>query len=185
MLLVLVLQSTVTTNRVVCAMSVQDNASTEAPSVPTWTTYLPPGIREAVQQSKYRWCARESAMWGVATGTAMSLHRLRMRPSAVTTAINAGFLTFFVVYSGSYYFGVKRRDHQEKMIEMMMRLNSFQTVEEMPEQVPLDENHPFVAPVDEQGAGSKQYVANLPERKQWQAPLPTQDASDLFQREEK
>lgn len=40
-----------------------------------WTTYLPEsfGIRETIRQSNYRWCARESGMWGIATGAAMSL----------------------------------------------------------------------------------------------------------------
>jgi hypothetical protein len=38
-----------------------------------WTQYLPEafGFREAVRADKYRWCAREGAMWGIATGTAM------------------------------------------------------------------------------------------------------------------
>lgn len=83
----------------------------------TWTEYLPQafGIRQAVQESKYRWCARESAMWGIATGTAMSLHRLRMK-SLTSTAIHAGFFSFFTVYVGSYFFCVKRRDHRERMV---------------------------------------------------------------------
>jgi len=40
-----------------------------------WTRYLPEafGIQEAVRQSSYRWCVREGGMWGIATGTAMSL----------------------------------------------------------------------------------------------------------------
>ena len=40
-----------------------------------WTRYLPKvfGIQEAVRQSSYRWCVREGGMWGIATGTAMSL----------------------------------------------------------------------------------------------------------------
>jgi len=40
-----------------------------------WTQYLPEsyGIRETIRGSNYRWCARESGMWGIATGTAMSL----------------------------------------------------------------------------------------------------------------
>ena len=38
-----------------------------------WTQYLPEafGFRDAVRANKYRWCAREGAMWGIATGTAM------------------------------------------------------------------------------------------------------------------
>lgn len=154
----------------------------------TWTNYLPEayGIRQSVQQSKYRWCTRESAMWGIATGTAMTLHRLRMQ-SVTQVAVNVGFLSFFTVYFGSYYFCVKRRDHQEKMIELMMKLNSFEHALNMPETVPVDEQHPFVAPAanDETKDGvvpTRQYVAHLPERKEWQPQLPVQqDASSVFQ----
>ena len=90
-----------------------------------WTRHLPEafGIRAAVQQSKYRWCVREAALWGIATGTTVSLHRLRMN-SSVFFSINAGFLSCWVVYAGSYYFCFKRRDYQEKMIETMMKLNT-------------------------------------------------------------
>lgn len=155
--------------------STSDNTATNEPQ---WIQHLPEafGIRQAVQQSKYRWCVRESAMWGIATGTAMSLHRLRMRSP---WAINAGFLSFFGVYVGSYYFCVKRRDYKEQVIEMMMKLNSFQTAADMPEPVPVDENHPFVSPEGDL-PGERQYVANLPERKEWQKPLPTQDAASIF-----
>lgn len=40
-----------------------------------WTEYLPEafGIRDSIRASNYRWCARESGMWGIATGTGMSL----------------------------------------------------------------------------------------------------------------
>lgn len=103
-----------------------DTSSTPSPSIPEpvddtakWIQYLPEsfGIREAVRQSKYRWCARESALWGLATGSAMSLHRLRMR-STIMTSMNFGFASFFLVYVGSYYFCVKRRDHTEKMVRI-------------------------------------------------------------------
>lgn len=41
-----------------------------------WTHYLPEtfGIRDTVRQSNYRWCFRESYMWGIATGTTMSMY---------------------------------------------------------------------------------------------------------------
>jgi hypothetical protein len=164
-----------------------ENASTTATSAPTWTNHLPEafGIRQATQQSKYRWCFRESGMWGVASATAMALHRFRMGSSA-RIATHAGFATLFLVYSGSYYFCCKRRDHQEKMIETMMRLNEFQHAEYLPETIPVDEKHPFALPISkEQGDANnlqkpKQYVAHLPERKEWQSPLPTQDATQLF-----
>ena len=120
-------------------------------------------------------------MWGIATGTTMALHRLRMA-SPTSVAIHAGFATTLIVYTGSYYFCTKRRDYQEHMIELMMKLNSFDTAANMPEERPLDASHPFVEPAGAaQGAiPQRQYVANLPERKEWQSPLPTQDAEQVF-----
>lgn len=40
-----------------------------------WTRFLPEafGIRETIEASPLRWCVREAALWGVATGTAMGL----------------------------------------------------------------------------------------------------------------
>ena len=40
-----------------------------------WTQHLPEtfGIRDSIRASSYRWCARESGMWGIATGTGMAL----------------------------------------------------------------------------------------------------------------
>jgi Protein of unknown function (DUF3767) len=159
------------------------------------------GLREAVRASKYRWCVRESAMWGIATGTAMTLHRFRMS-SRKQFAVNVGFTAVMTVYFGSYYFCVKRRDNQEKLISLMMRLNSFDPAEEMPKQRPIDEHHPFVAPLANTNttatntnnnntntppttsgvAPTKQYVAKLPERKNWQKQLPIQqELAQLFQ----
>ena len=107
------------------------NAVTSSDQIETakWTRYLPEafGIREAVRQSKYRWCVREAAMWGIATGTAMTLHRYRMQ-SRRQFAANVGFASLMVVYVGSYYFCVKRRDYREQMIELMMKLNSFEQI---------------------------------------------------------
>ena len=169
---------------------VSENAVTSDEQIQTarWTRYLPEafGIRKSVEASKYRWCARESAMWGIATGTAMTLHRFRMQ-SPTTRAVNIGFATVFTVFTGSYYFCVKRRDYQEQMIELMMRLNTFEHASNMPEERPIDETHPFVIPAteeDEDAIPKKQYVAHLPERKDWQPQLPTQDAANVFQRYE-
>ena len=169
------------------------NAVTAADQIETakWTRYLPEafGIREAVRQSKYRWCVREAAMWGIATGTAMTLHRFRMR-SPTQFATNVGFGSLMVVYLGSYYFCVKRRDYKEQMIELMMKLNSFEHALNMPQQTPVDEHHPFVRPVADNDKNSgrddsvvpteRQYVAHLPERKEWQKQLPTQEAAQVF-----
>ena len=146
-----------------------ENASTEGAIAPTWTNHLPEsfGIRQATQQSKYRWCFRESGLWGIASATAMGFHRFRMG-SSTRIATHAGFSTLFVVYAGSYYFCCKRRDHQEKMIETMMRLNEFQHAEYLPETIPVDERHPFAVPSDKDDPDEiskpKQYVAHLPER---------------------
>jgi len=161
-----------------------ENALTDQEEIETakWTRYLPEafGIRKTVQSSKYRWCVRESAMWGVATGTAMSLHRFRMR-STTSFAVNMGFGSFMLVYCGSYYFCVKRRDYREKMIELMMKLNTFEHALNMPEPMPVDENHPFVEPAEVGIPAERQYVANLPERKEWQPQLPPQDPTEVFQ----
>ena len=163
------------------------NAVTSEDQIETakWTRYLPEafGIRETVRQSKYRWCVREAAMWGIATGTAMTLHRFRMQ-SRMQFAANVGFASAMVVHVGSYYFCVKRRDYREQMIELMMKLNTFEHALNMPQQTPVNEHHPFVRPVDGSEDAvtvpERQYVAHLPERKEWQKQLPTQEASDVF-----
>lgn len=158
---------------------------------PTWTKWLPEafGIRAAVEASKYRWCAREAALWGIATGTAMTLHRFRMQ-SPIPRAVNFGFATCFLVMNGSYYFCVKRRDYHEQIIELMMQYNAIEPASSMPEQIPVDANHPFVEPAVQPDApdavpADKLYVAKLPERKEWQTQLPTQDAEDVFEPYEK
>jgi hypothetical protein len=173
--------------------------TTDIPTTAQWTRYLPEayGIRKSVESSKYRWCARESAMWGIATGSAMALHRMRMN-SPTSRVIHVGFFSVFVVMGGSYYFCVKRRDYQEQMIELLMQLNAFDHAQNMPPERPIDQTHPFVMPDYSNGDDSiprttmddsstistvptKQYVAHIPERKDWQAPIPTQDAADVFQ----
>ena len=164
------------------------NTNADFPTTARWTRYLPEayGIRQSVEASKYRWCARESALWGIATGTAMAFHRMRMN-SPLSRVINVGFMSVFVVMGGSYYFCVKRRDYQEEMIELLMQLNTFEHAQNMPAERPIDATHPFMMPNDaEDGSdgtsvSTKQYVARIPERKEWQTPVPTQDAADIFQ----
>eukprot|EP00540_Astrosyne_radiata_P012483 CAMPEP_0116822626 /NCGR_PEP_ID=MMETSP0418-20121206/370_1 /TAXON_ID=1158023 /ORGANISM="Astrosyne radiata, Strain 13vi08-1A" /LENGTH=69 /DNA_ID=CAMNT_0004450755 /DNA_START=231 /DNA_END=440 /DNA_ORIENTATION=- len=58
-----------------------------------------------------------------------------------------------------------------------MRANDFQPLEEMPKEPPAGDDHPFL-----QKGGSKpqEYVGELPERKEWQKPLPPQDPKDIF-----
>jgi len=89
---------------------------------------------------------RESALWGIAIGMAMCLHCLCIW-SATATTVNMGFLSFFTVYVGSYYFCVKCHDYCKCMIELMMQLNAFALALEMPEPLPIDEHYPFVVPV--------------------------------------
>ena len=126
-------------------------------------------------------------MWGIATGSAMALHRIRMN-SPLSRVIHVGFSTVFLVMGGSYYFCVKRRDYQEQMIELLMQLNTFEPAKNMPLERPIDETHPFVMPEtgyddddEQQPIPTRQYVAHLPERKEWQTPIPTQDATNIFQ----
>jgi hypothetical protein len=169
-----------------------DATRTTTPNTARWTRYLPEalGIRRSVESSKYRWCARESALWGIATGSAMAFHRIRMN-SPMSRVIHVGFSTVFIVMGGSYYFCVKRRDYQEQMIELLMQLNTFEPVQNMPAERPIDQTHPFVMPDtnnnnnnnnnDNEPIKTKQYVAHIPERKEWQTPIPTQDAANIFQ----
>jgi hypothetical protein len=150
-----------------------------APETATWTRFLPEygGIRSNIQNSPFRWCVRESFMWGIASGTAMGFHRLRMK-SHPFFATNFAFGTAMLVCAPSYYFCYRRREHKEATIEMMMRANAFQNVEEMPEPVPQKE-HPFLND-DDEGIRRKEFVAKLKEKKEWQTQVPMEDAADVF-----
>mmetsp|Transcript_2874 Transcript_2874/g.6601 ORF Transcript_2874/g.6601 Transcript_2874/m.6601 type:complete len:176 (+) Transcript_2874:134-661(+) len=150
-----------------------------------WTNALPEafGIREAVQNNPFRWCVRESFMWGIATGTAMGLHRLRMK-SHPFFAFNVAFGTSMLVAAPSYYFCFRRREYKEQTIEMMMRANDFRHEEAMPEPVPMGE-HPFMEEATEAEAEKrlrKEFVAELKERKEWQKapPMEDRDPSKVF-----
>eukprot|EP00429_Kryptoperidinium_foliaceum_P005967 CAMPEP_0176013104 /NCGR_PEP_ID=MMETSP0120_2-20121206/6137_1 /TAXON_ID=160619 /ORGANISM="Kryptoperidinium foliaceum, Strain CCMP 1326" /LENGTH=171 /DNA_ID=CAMNT_0017346007 /DNA_START=93 /DNA_END=608 /DNA_ORIENTATION=+ len=138
-----------------------------------WTRYLPEafGIREAVRQSSYRWCVREGGMWGIATGTAMSLHRMRMGTSP-RMAGHVFFGTCMFVMLPSYYFCYRRREHQEEVIEMMMKYNQFGHAKDMPAEPPIEE-HPFWQKAEEKDENSKhasEYRGMIKERKEWQKP---------------
>jgi len=151
-----------------------------------WTSIFPEalGIRQSVEDSPFRWCVRESGLWSIATGTLMGLHRLRMQ-SRPFFAGKVAFATVCLVYFPSYYFCAKRREQQERVIEMMMAVNDFRPGEEMPEAVPLNEYHPFLNTNEGNGEDDvtglqKEFVARLKERKDWQEPHQTQDAGDVF-----
>jgi len=119
-------------------------------------------------------------MWGIATATAMSLHRLRMGSKPVVAG-HAFFGTFFLVMLPSYYFCYRRREHQEQVIEMMMKYNQFGHASDLPAEPPLEE-HPFW---EEQHEGSKsssygdgntkpkhdrEFRGMIKEQKEWQKP---------------
>lgn len=61
----------------------------------------------------------------------------------------------------------------------MMKANDFQEASEMPEEIPAGDNHPFLEPSAD-GLEQKEFVAHLPERKEWQKQVPQQDAKDVF-----
>lgn len=161
----------------------------------SWTQYLPEkfGIRKSIEDSPYGWCYRESFLWGIATGTAMGIHRLRMK-SHPLFAINIAFLTTITVTLPSYYFCYRKRDHQERVIEMMMAANDFRPGEEVPEQIPIGKDHPFLDVKEDGDAAAtsggnsekdeatlqKEFVARLKEKKEWQEPHQIQDANKIF-----
>uniref|UniRef100_A0A7S3QIZ6 Cytochrome c oxidase assembly protein COX20, mitochondrial n=1 Tax=Chaetoceros debilis TaxID=122233 RepID=A0A7S3QIZ6_9STRA len=161
---------------------VSDESPTSA--TPTWINLLPEwgGIRENVASSPFRWCVRESLLWGVASGTTMGLHRLRMK-SRPFFAFNVAFGTTFLVAMPSYYFCFKRREHKEATIEMMMRANDFENVEEMPEEIPVDQ-HPFMTSEEDEKKQRKNFVARLKEKKEWQKQDGMKNVEDVFKKED-
>eukprot|EP00529_Nitzschia_sp_RCC80_P033688 CAMPEP_0113519446 /NCGR_PEP_ID=MMETSP0014_2-20120614/43524_1 /TAXON_ID=2857 /ORGANISM="Nitzschia sp." /LENGTH=201 /DNA_ID=CAMNT_0000417165 /DNA_START=107 /DNA_END=712 /DNA_ORIENTATION=+ /assembly_acc=CAM_ASM_000159 len=170
------------------------NVSGDPLETAKWTQYLPQvfGIREAVRQSSYRWCVREGGMWGIATGTAMSLHRLRMGSTPVFAG-HVFFGTFMVVMLPSYYFCYRRREHQEEVIEMMMKYNQFGHATDLPAEPPIEE-HPFWEKMtpeqqrqarDDQRAHDREFRGMLKERKEWQQPQETPAFEDIFNEERK
>lgn len=151
----------------------------------TWTKIFPEafGIRRLIEESSFRWCWRESSMWGIATGTVMYFHRRRMG-SRNLFAGGVAYGTMILVFAPSYYFCYRKREHQEHVIEMMMAANDFLPGEEMPESIPLDRGeHPFLNVKDEDNDDrdlQKEFVARLKEKKDWQEPHHTQDADEVF-----
>jgi len=151
-----------------------------------WTRFLPEafGIRESVRQSSYRWCVREGGMWGIATASAMSLHRMRMGTRPVMAG-HCFFGTFMIVMLPSYYFCYRRREHQEQVIEMMMKYNQFGHATELPAEPPLEE-HPFweensgIGAFNNETKHDREFRGMIKERKEWQKP---QDPSfdEIFQ----
>ena len=105
--------------------------------------------------------------------------------SSVGWAINVGFGTTVLVSTVTYYICVRTRQHKEEVISYMMQAQQIEEAHLMPPEPPLDQ-HPFLSPddkgiTDEHGAiGPREYLGVLPQRKQWQEPLGTQDAKNVF-----
>jgi hypothetical protein len=97
-------------------------------------------------------------------------------------AMNMGFATTLLVAIPSYYVCVRKRQYKEELIELMMRVNDFQHAKEMPPETPAGEDHPFLEPAET--PISSEYVAHLPERKEWQKPIPLQDGKSIFVKKE-
>jgi len=154
-----------------------------------WTRYLPEafGIRESVRGSSYRWCVREGGMWGIATATAMSLHRLRAG-SKPLIAGHSFFGTFMVVMLPSYYFCYRRREHHEQVIEMMMKYNQFGHAKtDLPAEPPIEE-HPFWEQQQQQQNNDiivpkhdREFRGLIKERKEWQKSSKDPSFEEIFQ----
>lgn len=178
------LQQTIPDQQSTSSAMVSDNAVVTQEA---WTKIFPEafGIRKLIEESSFRWCWRESTMWGIATGTVMYIHRRRMG-SRNLFAGGIAYGTVLLVAAPSYYFCFRKREHQEHVIEMMMAANDFLPGEEMPESVPLDKEHPFLDVKDTSEESDndrdlqKEFVARLKEKKEWQEPTPTQDADEVF-----
>jgi hypothetical protein len=161
-----------------------DYDANQKSSSSSWTNYLPEayGIRKSVQESRYRWCFRESALWGIGTATAMTLHRMRMG-SGLRFNTNVGFSTLFMVYTGSYYFCVKRRNQEEEYIAAIMNLNMYEPASAMPEQVPAEED-PFAQP-SESGIPTRIFDAKMKPVKEWQPRPRPKEFDEVFKPAEK
>mmetsp|Transcript_8497 Transcript_8497/g.20447 ORF Transcript_8497/g.20447 Transcript_8497/m.20447 type:complete len:122 (+) Transcript_8497:388-753(+) len=118
-------------------------------------------------------------MWGLATASAMSIHRLRMN-SRPLVAGHLFFGTFLSVMLPSYYFCYRRREHHEEVIEAMMKYNKFGHAREMPEEIPLQE-HPFWGESDgsSESKHDREFRGMIKERKEWQKPQ-DQSLEDIF-----
>ena len=100
-------------------------------------------------------------------------HRMRMgtRPAM---AGHVFFGTCMLVMLPSYYFCYRKREHQEEVIEMMMKYNRFGHATELPPEPPLEE-HPFWTKIeeeerrrDEAAKHAAEYRGMIKERKEWQ-----------------
>jgi hypothetical protein len=95
---------------------------------------------------------------------------------------NAAILAFSVVSGGSYYFCARKRDHQEKVIAAMMKLNAFEHASQMPAQTPLQE-HPFAKPTTPGEGTDKEFRGLLKENKEWQPREVNKNMKEVFTEE--
>jgi hypothetical protein len=83
------------------------------------------------------------------------------------------FGTCMFVMLPSYYFCYRKREHQEQVIEMMMKYNRFGHATELPPEPPLEE-HPFWKKVEDEqrqqeaAKHASEYRGMIKERKEWQ-----------------
>ena len=101
--------------------------------------------------------------------------------SNTRVAVNIGMLAFLTVSGGSYYFCCRRRDHRERVVEAMMKLNAFEHASQMPEETPLEE-HPFARPAGSTGRAlpDQEFRGLLKENKEWQPREVDKDMKDVF-----
>mmetsp|Transcript_53809 Transcript_53809/g.64937 ORF Transcript_53809/g.64937 Transcript_53809/m.64937 type:complete len:176 (+) Transcript_53809:177-704(+) len=150
------------------AAATQGSSNTKSTLEPSWFDNIDVfDIREKIHSSPYTGCARESFLWSIATGTAMGLHRLRMG-SRNLFSTNVAFGTAMLVCVPSYYFCVKRLEHKDKVVKVMMKANEFDSMEDAPD-TPDIEDHPFLEKSTEGTEGlDKAFEAYADEPKPWQ-----------------
>eukprot|EP00591_Stephanopyxis_turris_P007528 CAMPEP_0195511966 /NCGR_PEP_ID=MMETSP0794_2-20130614/4105_1 /TAXON_ID=515487 /ORGANISM="Stephanopyxis turris, Strain CCMP 815" /LENGTH=194 /DNA_ID=CAMNT_0040639671 /DNA_START=122 /DNA_END=706 /DNA_ORIENTATION=+ len=151
------------------------SSPSETTTSSSWTfSNLLNGIHQEIARYNYPACTRESVMWGIATGTAMGLHRWRMHSRFITIS-NFAFGTCLLVSMPSYFFCAKRMMHNENMVKELMQMNQFDPMSEAPEQPQVkqedknESDHPFLRKAredeeDELGKDKEIIVYHQPER---------------------
>ena len=105
-----------------------------------------------------------------------------------------------IVMLPSYYFCYRRREHQENVIEMMMKYNQFGHAQELPEEPPI-EQHPFWGTkekkqennieskdtstlqqqFDDTTKHDREFRGLIKERKEWQTQIKEPSFDEIFQ----
>lgn len=165
------------------AAAISHESTTDPLETAKWTRFLPEafGIREGVRASSYRWCVREGGMWGIATATAMGLHRWRLGSKPLMVG-HSFFGTLMAVMLPSYYFCYRRRDHQEQVIESMMVYNQWAHAKtDLPEETPIEE-HPFWELKDgnDNVKHDREFRGMIKEQKEWQKKQSEPSFGEIF-----